>query len=407
MMDILKKLSLGKRILIGIVIGLTIGFISADAADFLSPIGTAFLRLLKMLIVPLVFLSIISGICKMGNTKQLRTVGFRFILYIIITSGMAATIGVVAGLILDIGSGTTEFLDTTAQVQTVSYSFINNMVSWIPENIVGAMVTGDMLQIIVFSVFVGVALLSLGEQVKGLVSLIDQGTDTMLKITEFVMNFSPIGIASLMATMVTKMSGATLQEVITFIIADNVIALFLLFLFPFMFRALTKLSGYKFMKNITAPMIVAISTTSSAATLPVSIRTAEEKLGVPENIYGFTLPLGNTCGMNGFAMFLGLFSVFASNVYGLPITLASVAQFIFLGIILSIGAAGVKGAGIVMSTILLETLGMPLTLVPILAAIWPVLDPAHTILNNVSDLAGTTIIAKQLGQLDEKVFENS
>ena len=154
-------------------------------------------------------------------------------------------------------------------------------------------------------------------------------------------------------------------------------------------------------------MIVAISTTSSAATLPVSIRTAEDKLGVPENIYGFTLPLGNTCGMNGFALFIGLFCIFSSHLYGFDITPSRILQFVFLGIILSIGAAGVKGAGVVMSTVLLEALGMPLTMVPILAAIWPVIDPAHTVLNNVSDLTGTTIIASQLKKLDRTVFNSA
>jgi len=127
----------------------------------------------------------------------------------------------------------------------------------------------------------------------------------------------------------------------------------------------------------------------------------------PENIYGFTLPLGNTCGMNGFAILLGLCCIFASNLYGFDITLGRVAQFVFLGIILSIGAAGVKGAGVVMSTVLLEALGMPLSLIPILAAIWPAIDPAHTLLNNVGDLVGTTIIARQLDKVDMEVFNEA
>ena len=238
--------------------------------------------------------------------------------------------------------------------------------------------------------------------------IIDEASETMLKITEFVMAFSPIGIASLMATMVSTISSATMKEVISFLITDNICAVLILFvLYPLLIQLFAKLNGVRFMKKITEPMLVAISTTSSAATLPVSIRTAEEKLGVPENIYGFTLPLGNTCGMNGFALFIGLFCVFSSHLYGFDISFGRIAQFVFLGIILSIGAAGVKGAGVVMSTVLLEALGMPLSMVPILAAIWPTIDPAHTVLNNVSDLTGTTIIASQLGRLDKAVFDSS
>ncbi len=404
-MEKFKKLSLGKQIVIGIIVGLAIGFISPKAAEMLSPLGDVFLRLLKMLIVPLVFFSITSGVCKMGDVKQLRTVGLRFVLYIVITSGIAATIGIITGFIFQPGKGTTEFLNTGAVVESVPYNFIDNVVSWVPDNVVQAMATANMLQIIFFAIFVGVALLSIGERVKPLISLFDQGSDVMLKITEFVMAFSPIGIASLMATMVTKVSGATMKEVINFIILDNISALVLLFVaYPLLIKVFAKLNPFGFMKKITAPMLIAISTTSSAATLPVSIRTAEEKLGIPENIYGFTLPLGNTCGMNGFALFIGLCCVFASNLYGFDITFGRIAQFVFLGIILSIGAAGVKGAGVVMSTVLMEALGMPLSLIPILAAIWPAIDPAHTLLNNVSDIVGTTIISKQLGVIDMDVY---
>ena len=407
-MNVLKKMSLGKKILIGIAIGLAIGFISPRAAEIISPVGTVFLRLLKMLIVPLVFFSITSGVCKMGDVKQLRTVGLRFVLYILVTSGISAAIGVGAGLLVKPGTGTTEFLNTEAQVESVAYSFVDNVISWVPDNVVNAMATANMLQIIVFAIFLGVALLSLGDKVKGFVAGIDQGSEAMLKITSYVMEFSPFGIASLMATMVNTVSGATMKEVVTFMVTDNVCALLILFVFyPLMIKVMTKLSPMKFMRKITEPMLVAVTTTSSAATLPVSIKTAEEKLGVPENIYGFTLPLGNTCGMNGFALFVGLCCIFASNLYGFDVTFSRIIQFVFLGIILSVGAAGVKGAGIVMSTVLLESLGMPLSLIPILAAIWPTIDPAHTVLNNVSDLAGTTLVAKSLGKLDTEIFDRT
>lgn len=402
----LKNMSLGKQILIGIIIGLAIGFISPKAADTLKPLGDIFLRLLKMLMVPLVFFSITSGVCKMGDIKQLYTVGLRFILYIIITSGITACIGVLAGFVVQPGRGTTEFLDASAEVESVSYSFIDNIISWVPENIVQSMQEANMLQIIIFAIFLGVALLALGQKAELLIKVIDQGSDAMLKITEFVMAFSPIGIASLMATMVATISGSTMKEVLVFIVTDYVCAIIVLIvLYPVIIKVFAKLHPLRFMKKIVEPIIVAASTTSSAATLPVSIKTAQEKLGIPENIYGFTLPLGNTCGMNGFSLFIGLCCIFASNLYGFAITPGRVFQFIFLGIILSVGAAGVKGAGIVMSTVLLETMGMPLSLIPILAAIWPAIDPAHTVLNNTSDLVGTTVVSCQLKKTDMAIYD--
>lgn len=402
----IKNLALWKKLLVAIFIGIVLGFISPSGAELISPIGDIFLRLLKMLIVPLVFFSITSGICKMGDVKQLRTVGSRYILWIIISAILAALVGVVAALIVQPGKGTTEFLSETQAGAAVKYSFIENVINWFPTNIVEAFVNAEMIQIIVFCMFLGVSLLALGDKVRVLIDLIDQGSEAMLKITEFIMELSPIGILSLMATMVSTISGAMMKEIAVFLILD-IVACFLLLalIYPLIIKVFAKLSISKFVKKITSVVLVAISTTSSAATLPVSMKTAEEDLGIPENVYGFTLPLGNTCGMTGFALFVGLICVFASNLYGFDITVGGILQFVFLGMILSIGAAGVKGAGIVMSTVLLETLGMPLTLVPVLAAVWSIIDPAHTVLNNVGDVCGTVIVAKRLNLMDIEKYE--
>jgi Na+/H+-dicarboxylate symporter len=403
-----KKIALWKKILIGVVIGLIVGFVSPEAADFISPLGDIFMRMLKMLIVPLVFFSITSGVCKMGDVKQLRTVGMRYMLWIVVSAVIAAIFGMVGGLIVQPGKGVTDLLTGVEATEAQEYSFIDNVIEWFPTNIVESMVNANMLQIIVFCLFLGVALLALGEKAKTIIKFIDEGSETMLKITEYVIEFSPFGILSLIATMVSTISSDMMKSVIVFIAADWVICLVvLLIVYPIITRLLTKLSGYGFLRKIAPAIIVAASTSSSAATLPVSIKLSEENLGIPENIYGFTLPLGNTMGMTGFAVFIGLCCVFASNLYGFPITFGSALQFVFFGLILSIGAAGVKGAGVVMSGVLLEALGMPLTLVPILAAIWPVIDPPHTTLNNVGDLVGTTVVAKSLGKMDMDVYNGT
>lgn len=403
-----KKIALWKKILVGVVIGLIVGFVSPEAADFISPLGDIFMRMLKMLIVPLVFFSITSGVCKMGDVKQLRTVGMRYMLWIVVSAVIAAIFGMVGGLIVQPGKGVTDLLTGVEATEAQEYSFIDNVIEWFPTNIVESMVNANMLQIIVFCLFLGVALLALGEKTKTIIKFIDEGSETMLKITEYVIEFSPFGILSLIATMVSTISSDMMKSVIVFIAADWVICLVvLLIVYPIITRLLTKLSGYGFLRKIAPAIIVAASTSSSAATLPVSIKLSEENLGIPENIYGFTLPLGNTMGMTGFAVFIGLCCVFASNLYGFPITFGSALQFVFFGLILSIGAAGVKGAGVVMSGVLLEALGMPLTLVPILAAIWPVIDPPHTTLNNVGDLVGTTVVAKSLGKMDMDVYNGT
>ncbi len=405
MLQAYKKVPLWAKILVAIALGVVIGMVSPAAAEALTPLGDVFLRLLKMLIVPLVFFTLISGVCKTGDVKQLRSVGGRVVFYYLLTSTIAAAIGMIFALITQPGKGTTDFLTGVEAAQAAEYSFISNIVSWVPTNIVEAMATANMLQIIFFSITFGVALLVIGDKVAPLVSVIDQCAEGMLKVTDFVMAFSPYGILALMAGMVSTLSGAMMKEVIVFILTDIVACVAFIFIcYPLMLKLLAKVSPIKFVRNIAPAMLVAASTSSSAATLPVSIKCAGENLGVPEYIYGFSLPLGNTCNMNGMAIAIGCISVFACNLYGMPITAGLLIQFVFLGLILSVGAAGVKGAGVVMSTVLLQTLGLPLTLIPILAAIWPVIDPGHTTANNVGDLACTTVVAAKLDQLDREIF---
>jgi Na+/H+-dicarboxylate symporter len=404
-MNAIKKITLGKQIVIAIIVGLIIGFVSNSVTEFISPLGDIFLRLLKMLIVPLVFFTITSGVCKMGDVSQLRKVGLRFVIWIVVSAIISAAIGVVAGLIVQPGKGTTDFLATGVETQAVEYSFIDNIISWVPENIINAMNNAEMLQIIFFCVILGIALLALGEKVSLIVKFFEQGTEVMLKITDYVIRFTPLGVVALIAKMVSTVSGAMMKEILVFLIVDIIgCVLIVAFVYPLIIKLFAKLSPTTFFNKISPAMLVALSTTSSAATLPVSLKIADEKLGIPENIYGFTLPLGNTAGMSGFALFVGLCCIFASNLYGFEVTFFSIVQFVFLGMVLSIGAAGVKGAGVVMSTVLLETLGMPLTLIPILAAVWPVIDPGHTVLNNVGDLVGTAIVAKDLGEMDMDVY---
>jgi len=409
-MKSIGKISLGVQILAGIVLGLVIGFASPALADALSPLGDIFLNLLKMLIVPLVFFSITNGICKMQDGKQLRSVGGRIVLYYLVSSAAAAAFGVIGGLITQPGKSITDFSQLSSEAAEASeFSFVKNVVSWFPTNIIQSMADANMLQIIIFCLFLGVALLALGERAAGITKFINEGNDVMLKITEYVIAFSPIGILSLMASMVSKISSAMMKEVIVFIATiDVTIVVFMLVFYPLVLTLIAKLNLVTFFKKASASMLVAFTTTSSAATLPVSINVAEEKLGVPEKVYGFTLPLGNTCNMDGAAIQYGVICIFTCNLFGLELTPGRIFQFIFLCLVLSIGAAGVKGSGIVMSTIIISTLigDAGLTLIPVLAAVWPTLDPFATTCNNVGDLTGTTVVAKSLGVLDEKIYNS-
>jgi len=395
------KISLGIKILIGICVGIVLGLFAPAVAHKISFIGEIFLRLLKMLMVPLVFFSISSGICKMGDVRRLRTVGMRFSAYILATSALCALFGVAVAQLFSLGSGSAHFTLAETPDVAVKYDFIDTLVNWFPENVVKAMAEGELLQIIVFAFFFGSALLVLKDKTSRLSAIVEECSETMIKITNFVMEFSPFGIASLLATMFVSVDTSVMKEVLSFVLCVNLSCAAVLFVvFPAFLKFFVKVRPYRFLRCISEVILVALSTTSSAATLPVSINVAKTKLKISENVYGFTLPFGNTCGMNGFAVTIGLFSVFAFNLCNRDVTFASILQFVLLGIVLSVGAAGVKGAGIIMTTLLLETMGLNLALVPVIAAVWPIIDPAMTVVNNASDLVGTVMVAKSTGDFE-------
>ena len=393
------------QIAIGLAIGIALGLILGPNAQLLKPIGDIFINLLQFLVVPLTFFCLIAGVTKMEDIRALRSVGSKIGIYFVVTAIISTTIGIVVALIINPGKGTTGLLSADVNVEAQNFNFIDQIIGWFPTNIVQAMAETNMLQIIIASIIIGLALLALGDRVSGLRKLANEGSELMIKITEFIMYISPFGILALVANMVGTLGTDVLAEVGRFILADYIAIIIVLgVVYPLIIKLLARKNPISFYKKISPALLVAASTTSSNATLPVSMNVANKNLGIPEKVYGFTLPLGATVNMDGMAVALGVISVFAANLYGLPITLPLLIQFVFLGLVLSIGAAGVKGAGIVMSTILLSTLGLPLTLVPILAAIWPIIDIGHTTANIAGDLTGTTLVASQLDMMDEEVY---
>jgi Na+/H+-dicarboxylate symporter len=394
------------QIAICVAIGIALGLILGPNAEILKPIGDIFINLLKFLVVPLTFFCLIAGVTKMEDIRALKSVGSKIGVYFVVTAILSTAIGIVVALIINPGKGATGLLSANVKVEPEKFSFMDQIIGWFPTNIVQAMAETNMLQIIIASLIIGLALLTLGDRVSGLRKLANEGSELMIKITEFVMYISPYGILALVANMVGTLGTDVLAEVGRFILADYIALLIVLgVVYPLIIKFLARKNPIDFYKKISPALLVAASTTSSNATLPVSMNVANKNLGIPEKVYGFTLPLGATVNMDGMAVALGVISVFAANLYGLPITLPLIIQFVFLGLVLSIGAAGVKGAGIVMSTILLSTLGLPLTLVPILAAIWPIIDIGHTTANIAGDLTGTTMVASQLDMVDEEVYD--
>ena len=395
------------KIFIGLILGIIIGFVAGEQVSFImQPIGDIFLRMLQMLVAPVVFFTIVNGITKMEDTKTLASVGGRLFVYYALTSLLAVVVGAGLAMITQPGKGSTAFLDENAQVDASDFNLIDNIVSWVPTNPFQALNEANVLQILFFAIMLGITLLLLGDKVKGVINLFDEGTEIMFKITDIVMSFSPYGILALMSELVHTLDLSTLAQVGVFILTDYAgLLIILLIVYPIQLKLMSKIPVIPFFKAVSPVMLVAASTTSSAACLPVSLKLADESFHVPEKIYGFGLPAGSSINSNGMAVAIGVISVFACNLYGMPLTAGIVTQFIITGLLLSMGTAGVKGAGVVLSTVMLQSLGLPLTLVPVLAAIWPIIDIGHTTMNVVGDMVGVCIIADRSGEMDTERFK--
>ncbi len=388
------RLPLYVQIFIGILAGITLGLSLGPRAAFLKPFGEIFIRLLMMLIVPLTFFTLVSGLTKLEDLRSFRSLGGLIITYYLASSLLASGLGVAVALAFKPGKGAAGTLLTGASVEPQPFSFSETLVSWFPRNPVEAMSQGNMLQVILFSIVIGLGLLAMEKRAGRLVQFFNDAADLMITVTEFVMKTAPYGIAALVANMVSSLGSKMLAEVGRFIVADYTgLSILLIFFYPSILHFLGRLNPLRFYRHVSPAMLVAASTTSSGATLPVSMAVARENLRIPEKVWGFTLPLGATVNMNGMAVAIGVISVFASYLYDAPITPARLLQFVFLGLVLSVGTAGVKGGGIVMSGVLLQSLGLPLTLIPILASVWPILDIGHTTCNVTGDLVGTALVA--------------
>ncbi|MFD1862991.1 dicarboxylate/amino acid:cation symporter [Planococcus chinensis] len=403
------NLPLYTQIAIGGLIGIALGFLLGENAKYLEPVGTLFINLLKMLIIPLVVTSVLAGILKMKDAKSVGKIGGGFLLYLILTSFIATSIGVLVALVLQPGKGLQSLLDHGETVEAAEFSFVDHFLTWIPTNIFQSLANMEMLPIILFTVFIGLVMITLGEHnVPTVTKFVNESANIMLKLTSFIIQLAPYGILALLASLVGTFGSDMLSAVIKFVIADYIaLILVLLIVYPIILKVTTGLSPIQFYKNIYPSMLFAFTTSTSTATIPVSLQVTKNNLGISQKTSGFTIPFGATANMDGFAVAIGVISVFAANLYNIPITLSMILQFVLLGLVLSIGAAGVRGAGIVMSIVLLEALGMPLLIIPILAAIWPVIDMGHTTLNIAGDLTGTTVVAKKNNDLNEAVFNSS
>jgi len=396
-----KKQHLFVQFGIGAVLGIILGFTLGEQVKYIAPIGDIFIRLLQMLIVPLTFFVLIDGIINLPGVKSLRVIGGTTIIYYMITTVIASLIGITVALLMNPGKGVQGLLTNGEEVKPEEFSFIDNLIEWIPNNILLGMVEINMLQIIIAAIIIGVTMLSLGEKVSSLNKIVKEGATLMLAITDGIMKIAPLGVLALIAKLIGTTDIRIIYEALYYVLSALIgLAILLFIVYPTIIKFFTKFQPLSFLKGISSTLLLAAATSSSNATLPSSMNSAK-KLGISDKVYGFTLPLGATINMDGLAVTFGVTGVFAANLYDIPITIPLILQFVFLGLALSMGTAGARGADIVMMAILMSTLGIPLEIVAIYAAVSPFVDAGNTVNNIAGDLTGTAVVHTRVNKLME------
>jgi Na+/H+-dicarboxylate symporter len=413
-----SKISTTYKVLIGLILGIVIGIIFNAIGYkplndilikwFLDPLGSIFLRGIKMVVVPLVFFSLVVGTASIGDIKKLGRIGIKTVSFYLTTTALAVTIALVCANIFKPGLGL-DIVSNAQKVEVAKPPFILDMfINMIPTNPIESLVKGDMLQIIFFAIIFGISLTLIGEKAKPIIALSEQINETFLKIITLVMLFAPIGVFALMSKVIITLGIPVLLSLLKYFFVV-ILALFLhtILIYSSALKVLGKVSPAIFFKKFWSVMIFALSTSSSNATIPVNLAALKDKLGVSEKISSFTIPLGATINMDGTAIMQGVAALFIAQFFGIDLDLQKQLMIILTATLASIGTAGVPGAGIVMLTMVLQQVGLPLEGVALILSVDRLLDMIRTVVNITGDAICTIIVAKQEGELNLNVYNST
>ncbi|MCH7972692.1 MAG: dicarboxylate/amino acid:cation symporter [Bacteroidetes bacterium] len=401
------KIKLHWQILIGLFLGILYGLFFTDYVSYVTWIGDLFLRALKMIIVPLILTSITSGVANIGDAKNLGRLGIKTFSYYIATSLFAIVTGLILVNLIQPGVGAKlGFTQNADSLTNVSDSLGNILLRLVPTNIINALATGDMLAIIFFSILIGYFITKLSNTYRDpLINLFNGGFNLMMKITSLIIKFTPIGIFGIVAGVVADQAGdrqALLNIAQRLGIYMVVVLLGLSFhsmvTLPLLLKFIGKVNPWHHFKAMTTPLLTAFSTSSSSATLPLTIDAVENNVGVSNKVTSFVLPLGATVNMDGTALYECVAAMFIAQAYGIELSFLLQAIVVATALLASIGAAGIPMAGLVMITVILSAVGLPLEGVGLILAVDRILDMCRTTINVWSDSCGTVIIAKSEGE---------
>lgn len=388
------KKYLPHRSMIALVLGIVAGLLFYDFAVWVEPFGTAFMNLIKMLIVPVVLFSIASGIAAIGDVNKLKRVGLKVLLvYVVMTVG-ACLIGIAVVHVFNPGVG----FDTTgltafdaSEVTTPSFSaFLMDM---IPTNIVAAMADQDIMKLVFFTVILGVALVLLGDKVKPFTDFMNAGATLTYKMLDIVMIYSPIGIFALMANVTAVYGPQLFGNLAKFVATDWTGCLLIWLIYSLITKAYTKINYRGMCKEMIPIWVNTVATNSSSGTIPITME-ATRRLQIPNSIASFSIPLGATINLTGAALYKTVLAFFVAQIYGLQLTMSQIIMVITISTLMSIAAPGIPGGGIVTGAIFLELLGLLMDLMGPISGMYRLIDMSHTTVNVSGDVLGTMLVAK-------------
>ena len=404
-----KGMSLLLKITIGFVAGIVFGFavgpmvegspaLSGYVMPFLDMVGKLFLRLLQMLIVPLVFTSLVAGAASVGDVKKLGRIGVKTLILYLLTTAVAIVIGLALGNLIAPGVGMNIPGDLQASAREAK-PLVDVFLDIFPSNPIRSMVEANMLQIIVFALFFGVACVMAGERGRRVADACESVAEVMYSVTRIVIGFAPYGVFALIAVTAAKYGLAILAPFAKVIAAVYVgCILHAILVYSSMVIAVCKRSPLWYFKGVQEAAITAFVTRSSAGTLPVTMGNVRENLGVSEGVSSFVLPLGATINMDGTALYQGVCALFIAQAFNIPMDLQMQIGIVVTATLASIGTAGVPGAGLIMLSLVVTSVGLPIEGIALVAGIEALLDAARTSLNVVGDTAVCAVVAASEGE---------
>lgn len=405
-------LGLGLGLLLGLVLNLTGlyhegSFTQVYIVDGLfHTVGKLFVNALKMLVVPLVLFSLISGVVGIGDIKLLGRVGGKsFVLYLM-TTAMAIALALGMASLFSIGSGMELTGDESFEAKKAP-SLTEVIIAIVPENPIEAMANGDMLAVIFYSVVFGICLLAVAKEAGGVISLVEQLNTVMMKMVELVMHFAPYAVFCLIAKAVAELGldlvvqlGGYVAVLVVVLLTHGFVVL------PVLLKLLSGLNPFVFFPKIRAAQLFAFSTASSGATIPVTLQSVENRMGVNGSVASFTVPFGATINMDGTAMMQGVATVFIANLYGIDLSFADYLMVILMAVLASIGTAGVPGVGLIMLTMVFNQVDLPVEGIALILGVDRIMDMIRTSVNITGDAVVTCIVAKSENKLDEAIFND-